>query len=77
MTAANKNAAEIKVWCARAIKTVLAEVGAEFERASGHKLNVTTDPGLQDAYLKRTRPARRSTSGTDNTSMAEDRMPQH
>ena len=47
------NHTELTVWCARAIKTVLAEVGGEFERASGHKLNVTTDPGLQGAYLKR------------------------
>ncbi len=34
------NAAEIKVWTARAIATVLAEIGPQFERATGHNLNV-------------------------------------
>jgi molybdate transport system substrate-binding protein len=34
------NAAEIHVWTARAIATVLAEVGPQFERASGHRLKV-------------------------------------
>jgi molybdate transport system substrate-binding protein len=33
-------AAEIKVFTSRAIATVLEAIGAEFERASGHKLNV-------------------------------------
>ena len=44
---------ELTIWCARAIKTVLAEVGAEFECSSGCKLNVVSDPGLQSAYIKR------------------------
>ena len=34
------NAAEIKVWTARAIATVLAEIGPQFERMTGHHLNV-------------------------------------
>ena len=34
------NAAEIKVWTARAIATVLAEIGPQFERTTGHHLNV-------------------------------------
>jgi molybdate transport system substrate-binding protein len=34
------NAAEIHVWTTRAIATVLAEVGPQFERASGHRLHV-------------------------------------
>ena len=44
-------AAEIRVWTTRAIATVLAEVGGEFERATGHKLIVTTD--LPPAFLRR------------------------
>ena len=35
--------AEIKVWTARAIATVLTEIGPEFERKTGHKIVVTTD----------------------------------
>ena len=34
------NAAEIKVWTARALATVLAEIGPQFERTKGHNLNV-------------------------------------
>jgi molybdate transport system substrate-binding protein len=44
-------AAEIKVWTARAIATVLAEAGPEFERASGHRLAVSAD--LPAAFVKR------------------------
>ena len=47
------NSAELKIWSARAISTVLAEVGKNFEHTSGHKLNVINDAGLQDAYVKR------------------------
>ena len=32
------NAAEVKVWTARAIATLLAEIGPQFERATGHCL---------------------------------------
>jgi len=39
------NAAEVKVLTARAIATVLIEVGPEFERATGHKLNVISSFG--------------------------------
>src|SRR5882757_2572880 len=39
------NAAEVKVLTARAIATVLSEVGPEFERATGHKLNVISGFG--------------------------------
>lgn len=35
---ANTSGAEIKVWTARALATVLIEIGPEFERATGHKL---------------------------------------
>ena len=34
---------EIRVWAARALATVLAEVGSEFEKASGSTLVVTSD----------------------------------
>jgi molybdate transport system substrate-binding protein len=36
-------AAEIKIMAPRAIQTVLAEAGPAFERATGHKINVTVD----------------------------------
>src|SRR5262245_43102732 len=36
-------AAEIKVWTARAIATVLSEVGPRFERRTGHKLVISSD----------------------------------
>jgi molybdate transport system substrate-binding protein len=44
-------AAEIKVWTARAIATVLAEVGPEFERTSGHELAIVSD--LSPAFVRR------------------------
>jgi molybdate transport system substrate-binding protein len=44
-------AAEIRIWAARAIATVLDEVGGEFERATGHRLIVTSD--LPPAFLRR------------------------
>jgi molybdate transport system substrate-binding protein len=37
------NAPEIKVWTARAIATVLAEVGPQFERTTGYKLAISSD----------------------------------
>ena len=42
---------EVRVWTARAIATVLAEIGGEFERATGHRLIVTSD--LPPAFLRR------------------------
>jgi molybdate transport system substrate-binding protein len=45
------NAAEIKVWTARAIATVLAEIGPQFERTTGHHLNVYS--GLPADFLSR------------------------
>jgi molybdate transport system substrate-binding protein len=44
-------AAEIKVWTARALATVLAEVGPEFERQTGHKLSIVSD--LSPAFVRR------------------------
>src|SRR5687767_2706166 len=37
------SAAEIRIWAARAIATVLAEIGSEFEQATGHTLIVSSD----------------------------------
>ena len=54
ITLANPVAAtadEIRVWTTRAIATVLAEVGSEFERATGHRLIVTSD--LPTAFERR------------------------
>jgi molybdate transport system substrate-binding protein len=45
------DAAEIRVWTARAIATVLAEIGPQFERATGHKIVVSSD--LPPAFLRR------------------------
>jgi molybdate transport system substrate-binding protein len=45
------NAAEIKVWAARAMATVLAEIGPEFERTTGHQLKVSSD--LPAAFARR------------------------
>ena len=42
---------EIKVWTARAIATVLADIGGDFERATGHRLIVSRD--LPPAFLRR------------------------
>jgi molybdate transport system substrate-binding protein len=49
--APNTDAAEIKVWTARAVATVLAEVGPQFERATGHKLAISSD--LSSEFVKR------------------------
>jgi molybdate transport system substrate-binding protein len=43
--------AELKIFASRAIWTVLQEVGPDFERATGHRLNVTS--GLSTAFAKR------------------------
>ena len=40
-------AAEIKVFATRSITTVLDQLGAEFERTSGHRLAVTTDVAIR------------------------------
>jgi molybdate transport system substrate-binding protein len=43
--------AELKIFASRAIWTVLAEIGPEFEKSSGHKLNVIT--GLSPEFVGR------------------------
>ena len=42
---------EITVWTTRALATVLAEIGAGFERETGHKLVITSD--LPPAFARR------------------------
>lgn len=42
---------ELRVWTARALATVLAEIGPQFERAHGVKLVVTSD--LPNGFLRR------------------------
>src|SRR5216683_3288225 len=43
--------AELKIFASRAIWTVLAEIGPEFEKNAGHKLNVIT--GLSSEFVRR------------------------
>jgi molybdate transport system substrate-binding protein len=47
------SAADIVVWTTRAIATVLAGIGGEFELATGHRLIVTSD--LPPGFLRRAR----------------------
>jgi molybdate transport system substrate-binding protein len=42
---------EIRVWTARALGTVLAEIGPEYERRTGYKLHVTSD--LASGFARR------------------------
>jgi len=44
-------AEDLHVWTTRAIATVLAEIGPQFERATGHRLDVFS--GLPDDFEKR------------------------
>src|SRR6266550_4358536 len=43
--------AELKIFTSRAVATILAEIGPEFESTSGRKLNVIT--GLSAEFVKR------------------------
>jgi molybdate transport system substrate-binding protein len=47
------HAAELRVWTARVGATVLDEIGPEFEQATGHKLEVSSD--LPGPFLERAR----------------------
>jgi molybdate transport system substrate-binding protein len=51
MSHGTAHAAELKIFASRAIWTVLAELAPEFERNSGHKLNVIT--GLSSEFVGR------------------------
>jgi len=42
---------EIRVWTARALATVLAEIGSQFERTTGCRLTITSD--LPGAFVRR------------------------
>ena len=44
-------AAELKIFASRAIATVLAKIGPDFEKATGHRLSVTT--GLSSEFVER------------------------
>src|SRR5689334_20763877 len=46
-------AAEIKVFAPRAVWTLLGQIGPEFERTTGHKLNVLN--GYSPVFLKQIR----------------------
>jgi molybdate transport system substrate-binding protein len=48
---------EITVYTARALATVLAEIGSEFERATGHRLTVVSD--LPTGFLRRVQAGER------------------
>ena len=50
---ADVHGAEIRVWTARALATVLAEIGPRFERETGHVLVVSVD--LPDGFARRAR----------------------
>jgi molybdate transport system substrate-binding protein len=52
-TSTRAEAAQVKVWTARALATVLAEVGGRFESATGHTLTVSVD--LAPPFVKRAR----------------------
>jgi molybdate transport system substrate-binding protein len=47
------NAADINLWTARALATVLAEVGPQFEGTTGHRLTITV--GLPPEFVQRAR----------------------
>lgn len=71
------DAAELRVWTARVGATVLDEIGPDFERATGHKLEVSSD--LPGPFLKRARAGESfdimiSTAGPIDTLIAEGRL---
>jgi molybdate transport system substrate-binding protein len=45
------DAAKIRIWTARALATVLADLGSDFERATGHELEIAT--GLPGDFSRR------------------------
>src|SRR5262245_27554026 len=42
---------ELKIFTSRAVATVLEKIGPEFEKGTGHKLNITT--GLSSEFVGR------------------------
>jgi ABC-type molybdate transport system substrate-binding protein len=59
--------AELKIFSSRAIATVLETIGPEFEKTTGHKLNVTTGLSSQSRNVRFVRLAAilRCTTGVD------------
>jgi len=53
MCSSPADAAEIKIFTSRAIATVLDKIGSEFERTTGHKLNVIS--GFSPIFVKQIR----------------------
>lgn len=51
VSATAQECGEIRVWTARALATVLAEIGSQFERTTGCRLNITSD--LPGPFLRR------------------------
>ena len=77
MRAAAQDCGEIRVWTARALATVLAEVGSQFEKATGCRLNVTSD--LPGAFVRRANAGERfdlliSVSATVDAWISEGRI---
>lgn len=50
LDASRARAAEIKIFTSRAVATVLEKVGADFERGTGHRLNVVS--GFSPVFVK-------------------------
>lgn len=77
MKAAAQDCGEIRVWTARALATVLAETGSQFERATGCRLNITSD--LPSAFVRRANAGERfdlliSVSSTVDTWISDGRI---
>jgi molybdate transport system substrate-binding protein len=73
-------AAELQVWTARVGATVLAEIGHEFERETGHTLEISVD--LPEPFLKRARAGEPfdiliSTAGPIDAMIKEGRLVEH
>jgi len=72
-------AAELQVWTARVGATVLAEIGSEFERTTGHTLKLSVD--LPDPFLRRIKAGEQfdvliSTAGPIDALIKEGRLAQ-
>jgi ABC-type molybdate transport system substrate-binding protein len=72
-------AAELQVWTARVGATVLAEIGSEFERTTGHTLKLSVD--LPDPFLQRIKAGEQfdvliSTAGPIDALIKEGRLAQ-
>ena len=73
------HAAQLRVWTARVGATVLEQIGPEFERATGHELEVSS--GLPGPFLERARAGESfdlliSTAGPVDALIAEGKLVQ-